>query len=141
MILKGWNSNMLEGLSKFCKINSTKIVSVTFDEGGKGTLILTRSKRWENITDWLRKDAKLKIRVKWLILFEFFIFNRQLQNPIIKNSFQMNTSKISSCSALRKNPFSSYTSSIQITLALTKHTRWSSKEISICWRIGFLRKI
>ena len=35
-----------------------------FEEGGKGTLTLNRSKRWEVITDWLRKDAKLKIKVK-----------------------------------------------------------------------------
>lgn len=63
-ILKGWNSNILEGLSKYCKLNSTKIVSISFEENGKGTLILSKSKRWEVVTDWLRKDAKVKIRVK-----------------------------------------------------------------------------
>lgn len=63
MILKGWNSKLMEDLSKCCRLNSTKILSVNFEEGGKGTLIIDRSKRWESITDWLRRDAKLKIRV------------------------------------------------------------------------------
>jgi hypothetical protein len=53
----------MEDLSKYCRINGTKIMSINFEEGGKGTLTLDRSKRWENVTDWLRKDAKLKIRV------------------------------------------------------------------------------
>jgi hypothetical protein len=63
MILKGWSSNIMEDLSKYCRLNSTKILSVNFEEGGKGKLIIDKSKRWETITDWLRKDAKLKIRV------------------------------------------------------------------------------
>ena len=53
----------MEDLSKYCRLNSTKIISVNFADGGKGSLILDRSKRWEAVTDWLRKDAKLKIRV------------------------------------------------------------------------------
>ena len=64
MILKGWNPNLMEGLSKYCRINGTKILSFNFEGAGKGTLTLNRSKRWETVTDWLRKDAKLKIRVK-----------------------------------------------------------------------------
>jgi hypothetical protein len=44
-------------------LNSTKIISINFEDGNKGNLILEKSKRWECITDWLRKDAKLKIRV------------------------------------------------------------------------------
>lgn len=57
----------MEDLSKYCRLNSTKILSVNFEEGGKGKLIIDKSKRWETITDWLRKDAKLKIRVmNWL---------------------------------------------------------------------------
>lgn len=62
-ILKGWNSNIMEDLSKCCRLNSTKILSINFGDGGKGNLILDRSKRWEVVTDWLRKDAKLKIRI------------------------------------------------------------------------------
>lgn len=64
MIMKGWNPNLMEGLSKCCRINGTKIISLNFEEGGKGQLSLTKSKRWEVVADWLRKDAKLKIRVK-----------------------------------------------------------------------------
>lgn len=64
VVLKGWNPNLVEGLSKYCRINGTKIVSFNFEGTGKGTLVLERSKRWETITDWLRKDAKLRIRVK-----------------------------------------------------------------------------
>lgn len=36
----------MEELSKFCKLNGTKIFSVHFEEGGKGNLILEKSKRW-----------------------------------------------------------------------------------------------
>lgn len=64
MILKGWNSNMLEGLSKCCRINNTKILAFQSEAGGKGTLTLSRSKRWETVSDWLRKDCGLKMRVK-----------------------------------------------------------------------------
>jgi hypothetical protein len=39
------------------------MLSVNFEDGGKGHLVINRGKRWEVITDWLRKDAKLKIRV------------------------------------------------------------------------------
>lgn len=29
-ILKGWNSSLMEDLSKYCRLNSTKILTVNF---------------------------------------------------------------------------------------------------------------
>jgi hypothetical protein len=62
-ILKGWDFKLMEGLSKHSKLNGAAILKFESEEGGKATLVLKRSERWENVTDWLRKDAKLKIRV------------------------------------------------------------------------------
>lgn len=53
----------MEGLSKFCKLNKVTIVKFETEEKGIATISINRSERWENITDWMRKDAKLKIRV------------------------------------------------------------------------------
>ena len=39
-ILKGWSSSLMEELSKYCRLNSTKILTVNFEESGKGNLIL-----------------------------------------------------------------------------------------------------
>lgn len=36
----------MEDLSKYCRLNSTKILTVNFEEGGKGKLVLDKSKRW-----------------------------------------------------------------------------------------------
>lgn len=39
-VLKGWSSNIMEDLSKWCRVNGTKIASVNFEDGGKGILVL-----------------------------------------------------------------------------------------------------
>ena len=44
--MKGWSSSIMEDLSKYCRINGTKILSINFEEGGKGNLTLEKSKRW-----------------------------------------------------------------------------------------------
>ncbi len=62
-ILKGWDFKLMEGLSKFCKLNKVTIVKFEIGEKDLATISISRSERWENITDWMRKDAKLKIRV------------------------------------------------------------------------------
>lgn len=62
-ILKGWDYKFMEGLSKHCKLSGSAIVKFEAEEAGKATLVVARSQRWENVTDWLRKDAKLRIRV------------------------------------------------------------------------------
>jgi hypothetical protein len=61
-VLKGWCAKFMEGLAKHCKLNSSSIQGFS-SEGDKATIILKRSQRWENVSDWLRKDCKLKIRV------------------------------------------------------------------------------
>jgi hypothetical protein len=53
----------MEGLSKHCKLNNVAILKFEVGEKDQATLVIKRSERWENVTDWLRKDAKLKIRV------------------------------------------------------------------------------
>jgi hypothetical protein len=62
-ILKGWDFKLMEGLSKNCKLSGSAIVRFEAEEGDKATLVIKRSQRWENVTDWLRKEAKLRIRV------------------------------------------------------------------------------
>ena len=62
-ILKGWDYKYMEGLSKYCKLNGAAILKFETEEEGKATLLLKISNRWENVTDWMRKEAKLKIRV------------------------------------------------------------------------------
>lgn len=62
-ILKGWDYKLMEGLSKQCKLNGAGILKFEVEEGQKATLLIKRSERWQNVTDWLRKDAKLRIRV------------------------------------------------------------------------------
>ena len=53
----------MEGLSKHCKLNGAGILKFETEEGDKASLLIKRSERWETVTDWLRKDAKLRIRV------------------------------------------------------------------------------
>ena len=53
----------MEGLSKHVKLNKSAIVKFLVYDQRKATLVLKKSQRWENVTDWLRKDCKLKIRV------------------------------------------------------------------------------
>jgi hypothetical protein len=53
----------MEGLSRHCKLAGSAIVRFECEDASKATLVIKRSERWENVTDWLRKDAKLKIRV------------------------------------------------------------------------------
>ena len=62
-ILKGWDYKLMESLSKNCKLAGSAIVKFEAEDTSKATLVIKRSERWENVTDWLRKDAKLKIRV------------------------------------------------------------------------------
>lgn len=62
-ILKGWDYKLMEGLSKHCKLAGSAIVRFESEEASKATLVIRRGERWENVTDWLRKEAKLKIRV------------------------------------------------------------------------------
>ena len=62
-MIHGWNNKYLEGLTKHCKLNKTALVKFEQNGTGKVNLVLEKSKRWEVITDWMRKDAKLKIRV------------------------------------------------------------------------------
>jgi hypothetical protein len=62
-ILKGWNFKLMEGLSKQCKLSNVAMLKFEAGEKDQAALTLRRSERWENVTDWLRKDAKLKIRV------------------------------------------------------------------------------
>jgi|JI6StandDraft_1071083.scaffolds.fasta_scaffold150973_2 hypothetical protein len=61
--MKGWDYKYMETLSKHCKLNGAAILKFEAEDGGKATLTLKRSERWENVTDWMRKEAKLKIRV------------------------------------------------------------------------------
>jgi hypothetical protein len=53
----------MEGLSKHCKLNHSAILGFEVDSEGKVTLTIKRSTRWENVTDWLRKDCKLRLRI------------------------------------------------------------------------------
>lgn len=53
----------MEGLSKYCKLNGSAILKFEAGEDSKANIQLKRSERWENVTDWLRKEAKLKLRV------------------------------------------------------------------------------
>jgi hypothetical protein len=53
----------MEGLSKQCKLSNVAILKFEAGEKEQATLIIKRSERWENVTDWLRREAKLKIRV------------------------------------------------------------------------------
>ena len=62
-ILKGWDYKWMEGLSKHAKLSGTAIVKFEAEGQGKALIVLKRTARWENVTDWLRKDAKLRIRV------------------------------------------------------------------------------
>lgn len=62
-ILKGWDAKYLEGMTKYCKLYSTPMTKFEMRAQGKATVYLKRTKKWEAVTDWLTKDAKLKIRV------------------------------------------------------------------------------
>ncbi len=53
----------MEGLTKYCKLYSTPITKFELEGAGKAVIFLKRTKKWEAVTDWLTKDAKLKIRV------------------------------------------------------------------------------
>ena len=44
----------MEGLSKHCKLNGAGILKFETEEGDKASLLIKRSERWENVTDWLR---------------------------------------------------------------------------------------
>ena len=61
--MKGWDHKFMEGLSKHCKLNNSAIMSFEINEDSKATLTNKKTKRGENITDWPRKDCKLKLRV------------------------------------------------------------------------------
>lgn len=62
-ILRGWDPKFLEGLTKYCKLYSSPMTKFEMQGQGKAVIYLKRSKKWEAVTDWLTKDAKLKIRV------------------------------------------------------------------------------
>ena len=53
----------MEGLTKFCLLYGTPIMKFEFESEGKAAIHLKRTKKWEVITDWLTKEAKLKIKV------------------------------------------------------------------------------
>lgn len=74
----------MEGLSKHCKLNGTAILKFEVEEAGKATIIVKRSDRWENVSDWLRKDAKLKIRVVNNWFYPFVIVKIQQENKSIQ---------------------------------------------------------
>ena len=59
----GWQNKFMKGLSKHVELNKSAIVKFLVHDQRKATLVLKKSQRWENVTDWLRKDCKLKIRV------------------------------------------------------------------------------
>lgn len=62
-ILKGWDNKFMEGLTKFCLLYGTPIMKFEFESEGKAVIHLKRTKKWEVITDWLTKEAKLRIKV------------------------------------------------------------------------------
>lgn len=53
----------MEGLSKQCKLSNIGILKFEAGEKDQASMSIKRGERWEHVTDWLRKDAKLKIRV------------------------------------------------------------------------------
>jgi hypothetical protein len=62
-VLKGWDIKFMEELSKYCKLYSTPMTKFELEGAGKALICLKKTKKWEAVTDWLTKDAKLKIRV------------------------------------------------------------------------------
>lgn len=53
----------MEGLTKYCKMYGAPMTKFELQTGGKAIIYLKRTKKWESITDWLAKDAKMKLRV------------------------------------------------------------------------------
>ena len=51
------------GMTKYLKMYSTPMTKFEFQGAGKAIIFLKRTKRWEAVTDWLSKDAKMRLRV------------------------------------------------------------------------------